>query len=212
MFSLRRKNERTTLSPSDLNTPTKSLLSSTTGATAEDQSLLKTRLSPSKSRKHQTCSPSPNQLAYQRVQSPTKTSPLSHNKFRQKSPSSPSRRRRRAADPQDFIRSSSCGDLPSNNFMQKKQTKLLVEQFVSHLTQIRTISKQIRNKNINTQNGKQRQFHWQRKEVFFLDPEYYRLWNELENSLSSALSYANDDIQYQLSLEPLRNEIFQLRK
>ncbi len=45
-----------------------------------------------------------------------------------------------------------------------------------------------------------------------LDPECYRLWNELEYSLSSALSYANDDIQFQLSLEPLRDEIFELRK
>ena len=46
----------------------------------------------------------------------------------------------------------------------------------------------------------------------FLDPECYRLWNDLESSLSSAISYANDDIQFQLSLEPLRNEIFELRK
>lgn len=45
-----------------------------------------------------------------------------------------------------------------------------------------------------------------------LDPESYHLWNELDSSLSSALSYANDDIQFQLSLEPLRNEIFALRK
>jgi len=46
----------------------------------------------------------------------------------------------------------------------------------------------------------------------YLDPECYRLWNDLESSLASALAYANDDIQFQLSLEPLRNEIFELRK
>lgn len=45
-----------------------------------------------------------------------------------------------------------------------------------------------------------------------IDPECYRLWNDLESSLSSAISYANDDIQFQLSLEPLRNEIFELRR
>lgn len=56
-----------------------------------------------------------------------------------------------------------------------------------------------------------------RKKFFFfkfdyLDPECYHLWNELESSLSSALSYANDDIQFQLSLEPLRDEILELRR
>jgi hypothetical protein len=152
----------------------------------KDQSLLKTRPSPTRSRKHQTRSPSP-----------TKNSPLINNKFRQKSPSSPIRRRRRIQDQQEFIRSSSCGDLPSANFMHKKQTRFIIDQFVTHLTRIRTISKQIRTRNTNNLNS---------------DPECYHLWNELESSLSSALSYANDDIQFQLSLEPLRNEIFELRK
>jgi len=103
---------------------------------------MKTRLSPSKSRKIQTHSPSP-----------AKNSSLISNKYRQKSPPSPSRRRRRTHEQQEFIRSSSCGDLPSKNSLQKKQTKILPEEFVSHLTKIRTISKQIRNKNTNAQNG-----------------------------------------------------------
>jgi len=164
----------------------------------KDQSLLKTRPSPTRSRKHQTRSPSPTQIVHQRVQSPTKNSPLINNKFRQKSPSSPIRRRRRIQEDQhELIRSSSCGDLPSTNFMHKKQTRFIIDQFVTHLTRIRTISKQIRTRNTNTLNS---------------DPECYHLWNELESSLSSALSYANDDIQFQLSLEPLRNEIFELRK
>ncbi|UJR16476.1 hypothetical protein I4U23_003379 [Adineta vaga] len=176
--------------------PTKSLLSSTGVPPTEDQSLLKTRLSPNKSRKHQTRSPSPTQLVHQRHTSPIKTSPSINNKFRQKSPSSPIRRRRRIHDRQDLVRSSSCGDLPSGNFMHKQQTRCIIDQFVTHLTRIRTISKQIRARITNNVN----------------DVECYHLWDELESSLSSALSYANDDIQFQLSLEPLRNEMFELRK
>ncbi|CAF0775272.1 unnamed protein product [Adineta steineri] len=176
--------------------PTKSLLSSTGVGTNEDQSLLKNRLSPNKSRKHQTRSPSPTQIVHQRIISPTKNSPLINNKFRQKSPSSPVRRRRRIQDQQDLVRSSSCGDLPSASFIHKQQTRFIIDQFVTHLTRIRTISKQIRSRNTNITN----------------DPECYHLWNELESSLSSALAYANDDIQLQLALEPLRNEILELRK
>ncbi|CAF0987404.1 unnamed protein product [Adineta ricciae] len=176
--------------------PTKSLLSSAGVPPTEEQALLKARLSPNKSRKHQTRSPSPTQLIHQRHTSPIKTSPSTTNKFRQKSPTSPVRRRRRTQDQQDLVRSSSCGDLPSGSFMPKQQTRCIVEQFVAHLTRIRAISKQIRARNASTVN----------------DAEYYHLWNELESSLSSALSYANDDIQFQLSLEPLRDEIFQLRK
>jgi predicted secreted Zn-dependent protease len=71
--------------------------------------------------------------------------------------------------------------------------------FITHLTHIQTISKQIRTRNSNSINVK-------------LDPECYHLWNELEKSLSSALSYANHDIQLQLSLKPLRTEIIELRK
>ncbi|CAF1395331.1 unnamed protein product [Adineta ricciae] len=176
--------------------PTKSLLSSAGVPPTEEQALLKTRLSPNKSRKHPARSPSPAQLIHQRHTSPIKTSPSTTNKFRQKSPTSPVRRRRRTQDQQDLVRSSSCGDLPSGSFMPKQQTRCIVEQFVAHLTRIRAISKQIRARNANTVN----------------DAECYHLWNELESSLSSALSYANDDIQFQLSLEPLRDEIFQLRK
>lgn len=120
----------------------------------QDQSLLKTRPSPTRSRKHQTRSPSPTTIVHQRVQSPTKNSPLINNKLRQKSPPSPSRRRRRIQDQEELIRSSSCGDLPSPNFMHKKQTRLIIDQFVTHLTRIRTISKQIRTRNSNTVNGK----------------------------------------------------------
>jgi hypothetical protein len=67
--------------------------------------------------------------------------------------------------------------------------------FITHLTHIQTISKQIRTRN-----------------SIKLDPECYHLWNELEKSLSSALSYANHDIQLQLSLKPLQTEIIELRK
>ncbi|CAM4927822.1 unnamed protein product [Rotaria socialis] len=180
--------------------PTKSLLSSTgTTTTTEDQSLLKSRVSSTKSRKHQTRSPSSSttQNIHHRTTTPIKNSPSINNKFRQKSPLSPNRRRRRLTkNQQELIRSSSCGDLPLSNFMHKQQTHFIIEQFVIHLTRIRTISKLIRARNTNTVN----------------DPECYRLWNELESSLSSALSYAKDDIQFQLSLEPLRNEIFELRK
>jgi len=130
----------------------------------KDQSLLKTRPSPTRSRKHQTRSPSPTQIVHQRVQSPTKNSPLINNKFRQKSPSSPIRRRRHIQDQQELIRSSSCGDLPSTNFMHKKQTRFIIDQFVTHLTRIRTISKQIRTRNTNTVNGKN--FQNKKKKIF----------------------------------------------
>jgi hypothetical protein len=120
----------------------------------QDPTLLKSRPSPTRSRKHQARSPSPTAIAHQRVQSPSKNSPLINNKLRQKSPPSPTRRRRRVQDQQELIRSSSCGDLPSAHFMQKKQTRLIIDQFVAHLTRIRTISKQIRTRNPNTVNGK----------------------------------------------------------
>ncbi|CAF3939774.1 unnamed protein product [Rotaria magnacalcarata] len=165
----------------------------------KDQSLLKSRVSSTKSRKHQTRSPSSSttQNIHHRTTTPIRNSPSINNKFRQKSPLSPNRRRRRlTTNQQELTRSSSCGDLPLSNFMHQQQTRFIIEQFVFHLTRIRTISKLIRARNTNTVN----------------DPECYRLWNELESSLSSALSYAKDDIQFQLSLEPLRSEIFELRK
>ncbi len=120
----------------------------------QDQSLLKNRPSPNKSRKHQARSPSPIQIVHQRITSPTKYSPLINNKFRQKSPSSPIRRRRRIQGQQELVRSSSCGDLPSDNFIHKQQTRFIIDQFVTHLTRIRTISKQIRSRNTNIVNGK----------------------------------------------------------
>lgn len=95
--------------------------------------------------------------------------------------------------------------------MHKKQTRFIIDQFVTHLTRIRTISKQIRARNANTANGKFPRAMFAIS-LLFVDPECYRLWNDLESSLSSAISYAHDDIQFQLSLEPLRNEIFELRK
>ena len=82
--------------------------------------------------------------------------------------------------------------------MHKEQTRFILDQFITHLTRIKTLSKQIRSRNCNI--------------IKYSDPEYHHLWNELENSLSSALSYANDDIQFQLSLVPLRTEIIELRK
>ena len=126
----------------------------------------------SKSRKHSTRSPSP-----------------LISKSRQRSPPSPSRRLRRPIDRRsELVRSSSCGDLPSS--ATRMQTRVIIEQFVRHLTRIRTISKQIRTG----------------------DPDSYRLWTDLETSLASALTYANEDIQYQLSLQPLRDELVELRR
>lgn len=133
----------------------------------------------SKSHKHSTRSPSP-----------------LISKSRQRSPPSPSRRLRRPIDRRtELIRSSSCGDLPSS--ATRLQTRVIIEQFVRHLTRIRTISKQIRTTRMENRS---------------VDPDSYRLWTDLENSLASALTYANEDIQYQLSLEPLRDELVELRR
>jgi hypothetical protein len=113
----------------------------------------KTRLSPNKSRKHVARSPSPNQTAHQRLISPSKNSPLRNNNSREKSP--PSLLRRRPQNEEELVRSSSCGDLPSkSNFMHKEQTNFILDQFITHLTRIRTISKQIRARDSNSFNGK----------------------------------------------------------
>ena len=48
--------------------------------------------------------------------------------------------------------------------------------------------------------------------IYCLDKESLFLWNELENCLSLAMSYAKNDIQLQLSLVPLRSEILELRR
>lgn len=134
----------------------------------KDQSLLKSRLSPNKNRKHQTRSPTPPQIVHQRVVSSVKSTPLVTNKFRQKSPSSPNRRRRRVQQHQELIRSSSCGDLPSTNFMYKQQTRFIIEQFVTHLTRIRTISKQIRTRSNNNINGKKKEFNFHKNKTIFV--------------------------------------------
>ena len=60
---------------------------------------------------------------------------------------SPVRRRRRTQNQQEPVRSSSCGDLPTRDFMHKKQTRFIIDRFVAHLTQIRA-------RNANTVNGK----------------------------------------------------------
>jgi hypothetical protein len=38
--------------------------------------------------------------------------------------------------------------------MHKEQTRSILDQFITHLTRIRTISKQIRTRNSNSINGK----------------------------------------------------------
>ncbi|CAF0716854.1 unnamed protein product [Adineta steineri] len=153
----------------------------------EEVSPSKNRLSPTKSRKHITRSPSPPQTNHQRLTS----SSLINNKSRQKT----SHHHHQNENKEEFIRSSSCSDLSSlkSDFMQKEQTRLVFDRFLTYLTRIQTISKQIRIQNFN-------------------DSESHYLWHELENSLSSAISYAKNDIQFQLSLAPLRNEILELRK
>ncbi|CAF0997465.1 unnamed protein product [Adineta ricciae] len=147
-------------------------------STVEDSGLSKNRLSPNKSRKQ----PSPCQTTRQHL-----ISSLPTNKISAKSCS-------RSSIKDEFIRSSSCSDLGSlkSNLMQKEQTRSVLEHFLTSLSRIRIISKQIRS-------------HHNDKESLFL-------WNELENCLSVAMSYAKNDIQFQLSLVPLRSEILELRR
>lgn len=133
---------------------------------------------------HLFCLKEPSRLnsnKHQRLISPSKI-----NQSQEKSPS--------LFNEEELIRSSSCGDLPSSttNLMSKEQTCFILDKFITHLTRIKTLSKQIQIRNSNS--------------------ECYYLWNELEKSLSTALSYANHDLQLQLSLTPLRTEIFELRK
>jgi hypothetical protein len=94
--------------------------------------------------------------------------------------------------------------------VHKEKTRFILDQF---LTRIRTLSKQIRSRYSNLIIGKDFIY---KKQILqkknFSDPECSHLWNELENSLSFALSYANDDRQFQSSLTPLRSEITELRK
>jgi hypothetical protein len=112
--------------------------------------LLKNRLSPNKSRKYITRSPSPTQTSHQRL-----ISSIANNKPRQKSPPS-LLRRRTIRNKEELVRSSSCSDLPSlkSSFMHKEQTRFILDQFITHLSRIRTISKQIRARNSNNINGK----------------------------------------------------------
>ncbi|CAF4788851.1 unnamed protein product, partial [Rotaria sp. Silwood2] len=121
---------------------------------------------------------------------------LTNNKSQKNSLPSSLHHRRQTKE--EFVRSSSCSDIQSlkSNFMHQEQKRFILDQFITYLIRIRTISKQIRAQNSNNVN----------------DPECYHLWNELENFLSLALSYANDKIQFQLSLIPLQSEIIELRK
>ena len=117
----------------------------------KNQLLVKTRPSSNKSRKYQTYSPSPTPIVHQRVASPTKTSPLTNNKFRSKSPN---RHRRCISNQQELVRSSSCGDIPSTNFMQKQYTRSIIDQLSKYLTRIRALAQQIRLRDRNNTNGK----------------------------------------------------------
>ncbi|CAF4221471.1 unnamed protein product [Rotaria sp. Silwood2] len=172
------------------------LLHSVNEGTIEETSLLKNRVSSNKSRKNIARSPSPTQNTHQRLTSPLKNSSLTNNKSQKNSLPSSLHHRRQTKE--EFVRSSSCSDIQSlkSNFMHQEQKRFILDQFITYLIRIRTISKQIRAQNSNNVN----------------DPECYHLWNELENFLSLALSYANDKIQFQLSLIPLQSEIIELRK
>lgn len=121
---------------------------------------MKNRQSPNKSRKYITRSPSPTQTAHQRI-----ISSLINNKSRQKSP--PSLLRRRTRNKEELVRSSSCSDLSplKSSFMHKEQTRFILDQFITHLSRIQTISKQIRSRNSNNINGKISYF----EKIFFFN-------------------------------------------
>ncbi|CAF3483817.1 unnamed protein product [Rotaria sp. Silwood1] len=171
-------------------------LYSTNGLTVEEPSCLKNRASPNRSHKHTTRSSSPTQSPHQRLTSPLKNSLLTNNKCQKKFP--PSSLHHRMRTKEELVRSSSFSDIQSltSNFMNQEQKRFIVDQLLTYLIRIKTISKQIRARNSNN----------------IIDSECYHLWNELENSLSSALLYVNDNIQFQLSLIPLQSEIIELRK
>ena len=131
---------------------------------------------------------------------------ISNTNSRQKSPLRSAFRRRDEHD-EELVRSSSCGDLPSS---KSERTRHIHDQF---LIRIQTISKQIRMRYYNTINGKLFLFslsHYFHKP--HSDPECTHLWNELEKSLSSALSHAANQHCIENSFKPLRNEINELRK
>ncbi|CAF1585382.1 unnamed protein product [Rotaria magnacalcarata] len=169
---------------------------STAGVTLEEASLSNIRGSSNKSRKHISRSPSPIQKIHQRLPSPSKNSILTNNKYKKKSTSSSLYQRTR--NNEELVQSSSCIDLSSfkSNFMHRERRSFHHEQFITYLTRIRTISKQIRSRDCNN----------------FTDPQYYHLWNELENCLSSALLHVNNDIQFQSSSVPVQREMVELRK
>ncbi|UJR29975.1 hypothetical protein I4U23_017522 [Adineta vaga] len=158
----------------------------TSHSTPEEPFLLKNRLSPNKSRKHPTRTPSPLQTTRQRLIS---SLPINKNSFKSCSHTSTK---------DEFTRSSSCSDISSlkSNLMQKEQTRFVLDRFLTYLSRIRILSKQIRSRQNNLNN----------------DTEILYLWNELEHCLSLTISYAKNDIQFQSSLVPLQSEIVELRK
>ncbi|CAF3736537.1 unnamed protein product [Rotaria socialis] len=166
------------------------------GVTLEEVLLSNVRGSSNKSRKRISRSPSPTQKIHQRLASISKNNILANNKYKKKSTSSSLYQRTR--NNEELVRSSSCIDPSSfkSNFMHRERRSFHHEQFITYLTRIRTISKQIRSRDCNN----------------FTDPQYYHLWNELENCLSSALLHVNDDIQFQSSSVPVQREMIELRK
>lgn len=120
--------------------------------------------------------------------------------------------RQRDEDNEELVRSSSCGDLPSSksDHMQQQRTRIIHDQF---LLRIQTLSKQIRMRYCNKINGKHLFLSLICLDKFsYSDPEGTHLWNELESSLSSAVSYSNTQQRIENSFKPLHNEINSLRK
>ncbi|CAF0855548.1 unnamed protein product [Didymodactylos carnosus] len=117
-----------------------------------------------------------------------------------------------------LYRSSSCGDIPRQDHQQTAhsslslslkskymsnmsvyRTKLLVHEIIAHLINVKQISKELK-----LRVGGEKQ-----------DKDMLRLWEQLEQSLAFALTYTDDqgiDIDLQMALQPLRNEIVDLRR
>ncbi|CAF0749760.1 unnamed protein product [Didymodactylos carnosus] len=119
-----------------------------------------------------------------------------------------------------LYRSSSCGDIPRRDHhhqqtvhsslslsLQSKymsnmsiyRTKLVVNEITAHLTNVKQISKELK-----LRVGGEKQ-----------DKDMLRLWEQLEQSITFALTYTDDhgiNVDLQMALQPLRNEIVDLRR
>jgi len=141
----------------------------------------------SKSRKTTGHSSSPTQSLQQR--STKKSLSSVTNLSRQRS--SPIKVTKSQSNEEDLVRSSSCDHVPSSD-KHHPTSKPSAKHFLSEqLTKIQTIAKQIQTRNSN---------------------DSPHLWNRFDKVLSTTISFVNDDLQFQTSLQPLRNEIHQLTK